>query len=115
MLFKKPENTNCLFFQFARVNNGDWFRRFAAARANSFDRFDDVHAFEHLAEHNVFAVEPARHHCGDEELRTIGVATGVGHRQQSRFRVLQFEVFVGKFLAIDRFAASTVTTSEITL
>jgi len=47
-----------------------------------------------LAEDNVLAVEPWRGDGGDEELRSVGVLAGVGHRQLSRLRVLEFEVLV---------------------
>jgi hypothetical protein len=46
-------------------------------------------------------------YSGDEELRSVGVGTGVCHGEETGFRVLQFEVFVCEFLAIDGFSTRT--------
>lgn len=48
----------------------------------------------------MLAIEPVRHNCGDEELRTVGVRSRIGHREQPRLGVLQFEVLV--YMAWDR-------------
>src|SRR5690606_16528823 len=47
------------------------------------DAVDDVLAFDHLAEHGVFAVQPRARHVGDEELAAIGAGAGIGHRQDT--------------------------------
>jgi hypothetical protein len=57
--------------------------------------------------------EPASYNSGDKELRAIGVRAGVGHGQVAWSRVLNLEVFVGKFVAINRFAASSISSSEV--
>ena len=54
------------------------------------------------AKHDVLLIEPRRRRRRQEELRAVGVAARVGHRQQERRIVLQLEVFVGKIAAIDR-------------
>ena len=43
-------------------------RRTSATRAPGLDRFNNVHALDDLAENDMFAVEPGRHGCRDEEL-----------------------------------------------
>ena len=45
-------------------------------------------------EDDVSAIEPVGHDSGDEELGAVGVLSGVGHRQDTRLRVLQLEVLV---------------------
>jgi len=62
----------------------------------------------------MLAVEPSCLHGRDKELGAVCVLSGVGHRQETRLLMLEAEVLVGKLLAVDRFAASAVTASEVT-
>lgn len=62
----------------------------------------------------MLAVQPGAGHECDKELRSVGVLTGVGHRQQVGLRVLDLEVLVFEFLAIDRLASSAVALGEVT-
>jgi len=55
----------------------------------------------------VLSVEPGGLGGGDEELRSVGVGSGIGHRQPSGAEVLQHEVLVGKLLAVDGTTAGT--------
>jgi len=64
------------------------------------DRVDDVLASGHFAEHGMLSIEPRAGDVGDEELRTVGVGTRIGHRENARAGVLQRGVeFIGKFVA----------------
>jgi hypothetical protein len=38
---------------------------------------------------------------GDEELRAVGVLSGVGHGEETLLGVLELEVLVGELLAVD--------------
>src|SRR5690349_306915 len=59
----------------------DWAVVVTGRRA--LDLVDDVHAVGHATEDRVLAVEPRRLGRRDEEeLRAVGVRTGVGHRQR---------------------------------
>ena len=51
---------------------------------------------------------------GDEELRTVGVGTAVGHRQKTGSGVLQGEVLVRETLSVDGLASRSVSVGEIT-
>jgi len=82
----------------------------------------------------MLAIEPGSHHRGDEELGSVGVGPGIGHREKARLTVLQLEVLICKkrakellqdksgasrvptlkFLAIDGLATCTIVTGEIT-
>ena len=53
-------------------------------------------------------------YSGDEELRTVGVGTSIGHGQQTRTSVLQLEVLIGELFAVNAFASSTISVGEIT-
>ena len=46
---------------------------------------DDAQAFrvEHLSEDNMLAVQPGCRDGGDEELASVGVRAGIGHREQT--------------------------------
>ena len=56
---------------------------------------------ENFGENDVLAVEPGGLLGGDEELRTVGVLSSVGHRQPSGAEMLQLEVLVCEFFSID--------------
>lgn len=61
----------------------------------------------------MLAVEPGRGDSCDEELRAVGVLSGVGHRQLTGARVLELEVLILELVAVDALAASAVTAREI--
>lgn len=50
----------------------------------------------------------------DEELGAVRVGAGIGHRQDTRARVLQDEVLIRELLPIDGFASSAVVAREVT-
>jgi len=50
---------------------------------------------------------------GDEELGTVGVWTRISHGQETNIVMFDYEVFVGEFLTINRFSASTIMCCEI--
>lgn len=97
-----------------RLGDLDTAAGLAAARALSLDGLDDVHAVNDLAKHDVLAVEPAGDNGRDKELRAVRVGAGVCHRKQTRLRVLELEVFIGKLGTVDRLATSTVAGGEVT-
>lgn len=70
-----------------------------------FDFTDDVHSIDDFTEHHVSAVEPRRLLHRDEELRSVCVLTGVGHRQPAGSVVSELEVLVGEAFAVDRAAS----------
>src|SRR5690606_16334151 len=56
------------------------------------DLLHDVATSDDTTKHGVTPVEVAGGVFGDEELRTVGARTGIGHRQNPRPRVLQLGV-----------------------
>ena len=68
----------------------------------------------HLAKHAVLAIQPLRLHSAQEELRTVGVGTGVGHGQNTGASVLKGEVLVSKLGAINGLTSGTVAVGEVT-
>ena len=85
------------------------------ARSASFDTLDDAVrlriALCHLAEDNMAAVEPGGDDGGDEELRAIGIRTGVGHAEVEGLLVGELKVLVRELLAVDGFAAGALLSS----
>lgn len=79
----------------------------------TFDFFNNIHAFNNLTEDNVFVVQPSGLDGTDEELRTVGVGTSVGHGQNTGTGMLQGEVFISKLVAIDGFATGAIVICEI--
>ena len=79
---------------------------------------DDLHTLDNLTEDAVSAVQMRsgnlifiirrRKYSGDEELRTIGVGTSVGHGQHTRLVVADTEVLIGKSIAVNGFTSITV-------
>ena len=61
----------------------------------------------------MFSVEPRSLLGGDEELRAVGVLSGVGHGQPAGTKVLQLEVLVGELGSVDGLAPSAVVVGEI--
>lgn len=45
----------------SRLLNLDSLLGLAAGSAKTFNLLDDIHSFDDFAEHDVFAIEPARH------------------------------------------------------
>src|SRR5450759_2848099 len=60
----------------------------------------DIHSFDNLAEDGVLVIEPGRRRHGDEKLAPVCAGSGVGHRELSRFVVLQGRMkFVGEAIS----------------
>jgi len=102
-----------LSLELAGLVDRNLFARFAALGAVGLNLLDDIHALDHRSEDHVLAVEPRGLHCGQEELRPIGVGTCVGHRENAGSGVLQSEVLVGKLGAIDGLASRAVMIGEV--
>ena len=62
------------------------------------------HSIDDHPEDNVSPIEPGGLNSGDEELRAVGVLARVGHAQPSRTLVLELEVLILEFVAIDTLA-----------
>lgn len=65
---------------------------------------DTHHALQDFAKHNVFAVQPGRLDCGDEELGAVGVFAGIGHAEPTRAVMLQLEVLIRETVSINALA-----------
>jgi hypothetical protein len=118
-----------------RVLDGDVSLGSTRVGTVGFDLLDEVHAVLDFTEDDVLAAE-GRHEGsvrrpltnarqsdllqprgldgGNEELRTVGVGSSVGHGQQSRLGVLELEVLIGKLVAVDGLSTGTVSVGEVT-
>jgi len=67
-----------------------------------------------LTEDNVLSIQPGGLDGGDEELRSVGILTSIGHGQKTRASVAKLEVLIGETVAIDRLATGSVVLGEIT-
>lgn len=81
--------------------------------AEGFNLPDDVHALDNAAENDVAIVEPGGLHGGDEELGSVGVGTGVGHRHDTGTGVSQDEVLILELVAVDGLASGSVVVLEV--
>lgn len=59
-------------------------------------RWEDGYATHILTEDDVLSVEPRGDNGGDEELRAVGVRSGIGHGEEVRLVVLELEVLIWK-------------------
>lgn len=100
--------------QLSAVGDDHLLGGLAALAAVTLDLLDDLHSLNDVAEHDVTLVQPGRLHRADEELRAVGVGTGVGHRQGSGSGVLQGEVLVLELVAVDGLASGAVVVGEVT-
>ena len=56
----------------------------------------------------MLAVQPLSFDSRDKKLRAIGVGTGIGHGQDSRFGMLECKRLILKFTAVDAFSTSSI-------
>ena len=72
--------------------------------------FDNVEALlvVNATKNDMLVVQPGRLHRGDEELSSVGVWTGVGHREEAWRCVLDQEVLVLERRSVDRLATRPV-------
>lgn len=106
--------THFFGLKLSAVGDDDLLSGGSALATNFFDVSNDVHAVADLAENDVFTVQPRSNGGGHEKLTAVGVWSAVGHGQETWSNVLSDEVFVGKFLAVDRFSSGTVLSGEVT-
>ena len=74
------------------VVDDDLLGGLAALGAERLDLLDDLHALNDLSENDVLAVQPRALDGGQEELRTVSVWAGVGHRQHAWLSVTKLKV-----------------------
>nr|POF03625.1 beta-amyrin synthase 1 [Quercus suber] len=73
-----------------------------------------VHALDDLAEYDVFFVESLGLGGADEELRSVGSETSIGHGEDFGASVLLHKVLVGELGVVDRLASCAVSGGEVT-
>jgi len=95
------------------VSDDDVLGRRAVLRSDGLDLLDDIESLRDRSEDDVLTVEPLRLGRAEEELRSVGAGSGVGHREDARTGVLQLKIFIGELRAIDRLAAGAVAASEV--
>jgi hypothetical protein len=62
---------------------------------------------------NVLAIEPGSLNSAEEKLTPVGVWASIGHTQNTWTSVLQNEVLISKFGAINTFSTSSITTFTV--
>ena len=72
----------------------------------------DAHVCQ-FAEDHVFTVQVRRRHCGDEELRPVGVGSCVGHREDPGNIVKRTELLVLELVPVDAVSSVPVPSLEV--
>lgn len=107
-LLQLPANTFFRNLQFAAFSDFDRLLRLVARLlVHVLDLVDDLVALEHLSEDDVAAIEPGCDGSGDEELASVGVFARVGHAEHAFLAVLELEVLIGEFGAVDGLATGS--------
>jgi len=86
----------------------------AALAAEAFHEVYDVFASKHLTEGDVLSVKPGSGLEGNEELRSVGIRSGVGHGEQVSSWVSNIKVLIVELLSVDGLSSTTVTILEVT-
>lgn len=95
------------------VRDADPLASLAGRRAQLSHLSNQVHAFVHPAEHNVFKVQMLSLLQGDVELGAVCVSPTVCHGQEARPCVSDVKVLIFKLSAIDGLASSAVLVCDV--
>ena len=93
------------------VDDLDGLGRGSVARSD-FLESNEI-ARDELTEDGVLAVEPRARDEGQEELRSVGVRSGVRHGEQAGLGVLDDEVLVLELGAVDGLSSGSVSDGEV--
>ena len=105
---------NSILLDLSTVSNGDLLAGLAISGPKALHRFHNIHALFHLAEDNMLAIQPLSLGSADEKLGTVCVGASLCHGQDARTCMLQDEILIIKFLAIDALATGTIMVYEVT-
>ena len=102
-----PANFSTFWYlELAALDNLDWLLwPVTWLLVHILDLVHNVVALQDFTEHNVASVQPRGDGSGDEELAAVCVLAGVGHAEKTLLGVLELEVLVGEFGAVDGLAA----------
>lgn len=78
------------------------------------DLLDEIRSLDNLTEDDVLSVQPGGDDGGDEELRTVGVGSSVGHGEEEGAIVLKLKVLVVELVSVDGNSSSSVVVGEVT-
>lgn len=127
-------HTGAHLLQFATCLNCNLLRWTSTFGARLLHFAHHIGATDHMTEYNVLPVQPIGSAtdenpfktgfpwnakcanllcCRDEELRSVCVGPWVGHGQWTEIAMLQNEVFVGEFFAVNGFASGSIVIGEI--
>ena len=87
--------------------------RRSAISSEVLQSLQHVHSLLHLTKDHMATIQPRAGHSGDEELRSVGIRSAVGHGQETRAVVLQVEVLISELLSVDGLTSHTVAHGEI--
>ena len=82
-------------------------------RSDLFHFLENVLSLSNLSEDSVLSIEMRSRNEAEEELRSVGVGTSVGHGEDTGTVVLVNEVLIVELSSVDRFTSGTVSNSEI--
>ena len=82
-------------------------------RSDLFHFLENVLSLSNLSEDGVLSIEMRSRNEAEEELRSVGVGTSVGHGEDTGTVMLVNEVLIGELSSVDGFTSGTVSNSEI--
>ena len=99
--------------ELAAISDHAWGFCATVLTSNRLKSIEDWESINNLAKNAMLSVQPCAWDEGHEELRSIGVWSGVGHREVSSSGMSDSEVLVSELHAIDRLSSGTVSSGEI--
>ena len=81
----------------------------SARGADLLDGIDNIESINDLAKDDMFAVQMRGVLESDEELRSVGVWSRVGHGKKIRLAMVKTEALILEFLSVDALATSAVS------
>ena len=95
------------------IHNANFFCCLAGLWSNRFHFVEHFNTWNNLSKNDVFAIEMRSRSKTEEELRSVRIWSSVGHWENSPSSVLVVEVLVLKFVSVDTFATSSISSGEI--
>ena len=102
------------YSELSAIGDMDGLSGLTVLRSNLLHSLEDILSLGDLSEDGVLSIEMRSRNEAEEELRSVGVGTSVGHGEDAGAGVLEAEVFVSELFSVDGFTTTAVALGEIT-
>ena len=102
------------YSKLSAIGDMDGLSGLTVLRSNLLHSLEDILSLGDLSEDGVLSIEMRSGDEAEEELRSVGVGTSVGHGEDTGTVVLVDEVLIGELSSIDGLTTGTVSDGEVT-